>query len=176
MADPVCQAHPLFDSKEDMEGACAANEAMLPTLCPTHSIKDAIRPCPNCHMIIQRTNGCDLMTCCHLGSDRCNANPHCDHIQHSNGIVTAIGCGTIYCFWCLQSFGVGRMGKAPENRRALYRHIDNCPLRRQNRIRKPDQPPHPDSSADAAIFGIAPSIYPPSGGGGAAVAPYDLDE
>ena len=175
--NPLCQAQPLFDSKEDMEGACAANDAMLPTLCPTHSITDAIRPCPSCHMIIQRTNGCDLMTCCYLGSDRCYANPHCDHIQHFNGTVTARGCGTIYCFWCLQSFGDGRMGKVQENRRALYRHIDECPCRRRNRIRKPHEPPEPVSSAHAAVFGIAPSIYPPEGNGGAAVAPYDnLDD
>ena len=185
-----CHAYPLFNAKNG--GGCDIPDESLPFLCKTHNVDTEIRPCPECGMPIERSGGCDKLTCCPYGTDRCG--PLCNHERRHNGNVIARCCGTIFCFWCLQVFGVRQNGQNPLNSRRAYDHIwgrdgwQQCPLAVEARRllarpggataeelqalqRQPHQPPNPVSTAQAAQLGIPPSFpqgTPPPQGGAAA--------
>jgi len=120
-----CTYQPLFNAKLGVAciAADANEEQILPSYCPKHDENTTeLRFCPACNMPGERIQGCDKMTCCPHGSNSCGEGCSHSRLNHQGRII-AQGCGTIYCFWCLQSFGLRDQGKNPFNRDRAYDHI-----------------------------------------------------
>ena len=147
-AHPNCNLTPLFNAKANI-GDCLIPDDDLPLKCPRHNISE-LRPCPTCGSSFVREAGCDLLTCCRYGSEGCwnKRWQGCDHsYKDSNGVVTTKLCGTIFCYWCLRSFGNGHI---QANHDTGYEHIfgHSCEYKNRRELRQIESPGPGPASRD----------------------------